>query len=136
MNTDRLVASLKHHEGRRLRPYKDTVGKITIGYGHNLDANGIPEWVADALLVSALYKHAFDATRVVPSFHRLTDARQEVLVEMVFNLGAAGLAGFKLTLGYIEGCKWKEAAKEMLDSKWATQVGNRATSLSRKFARG
>ncbi len=136
MNTDSLIASLKHHEGKRLRPYKDSVGKTTIGYGHNLEANGIPDWVAEALLQTAIYRCAFDATRVVPSFHRLTDARQEVLVEMVFNLGAAGLAGFVKTLGYIEGCKWKEASAEMLDSKWATQVGSRAKSLSRKFARG
>ena len=136
MNTDSLIASLKHHEGMRLRPYKDSVGKLTIGYGHNLDANGIPEWVADALLQTSIYKYAYDTTRVVPSYHSLTDARQEVLVEMVFNMGPAGLATFKLTLGYIEAQDWKAASKEMLDSEWATQVGNRAKSLSRKFARG
>ncbi len=137
MNTDRLITSLKHHEGKRLKPYNDSVyKKLTIGYGHNLDANGIPEWVADALLQTSIYKYAFDTTRVVPSFHGLTDARQEVLVEMVFNLGAAGLAGFKKTLGYIAECNWDEAAREMLDSKWATQVGRRANSLSRKFSRG
>ena len=136
MNDERLLASLRHHEGKRLRAYKDTEGKLTIGYGHNLDANGIPEWVAEALLDSQLYRYAFDTTRVVPSFHQLTDARQEVLVEMVFNMGVNGLAGFKRTLGYIEAQDWDKASTEMLDSVWATQVGTRAKRLSRKFQAG
>ncbi len=136
MNLHRLRDSLKHHEGKRLKPYKDSVGVLTIGYGRNLDHVGITESEAEALLDNDIRTAYESALRVVPSLPLLTDARQEVVVEMTFNLGATRFGKFNKTLAFIHAREWTEAALEMLDSKWATQVGQRADTLSEKFRKG
>jgi lysozyme len=69
-------------------------------------------------------------------FARLNDARQLVICNIVFNMGLTRFSGFKKTIGYIEIEQYEDAAKEMLDSKWAKQVGDRATRLSKIFAKG
>jgi len=136
VNIERLEQSLVDHEGVRLRPYKCTAGKTTIGVGRNLDDVGITKSEAMMLLRSDILRATEGAMRVVPTFAQLTDARQEVLVEMVFNLGEKGFARFLKTLAYIRGYEWDRAAAEMLDSRWAEQVGQRAINLSVKFGRG
>jgi len=136
VNHVRLIESIKHHEGLRLRVYTDTAGVSTIGYGRNLQDVGISEWMADAMLHEDISAAALSASRVVGSFNALTDGRQEVLVEMAFNLGAVGLAKFTKTLQFIADEQWEHAAAEMLDSRWAQQVGQRAVRLSRKFMQG
>jgi lysozyme len=136
VNIERLTASIKHHEGKVLKVYKDSVGVPTIGYGRNLKDVGVSEMEAEIMLQADIYRAIEGAVKVVPSFSTLTDARQEVLVEMAFNLGASRLAGFVKTLQLIEEGDWEGAAAEMLDSRWAEQVGHRAVRLSRKFAQG
>ena len=54
---------------------------------------------------------------------------QEVLVNMMFNLGRTRLGKFKKFIGAINEANWSEAAIEMMDSRWATQVGPRANRL-------
>lgn len=58
------------------------------------------------------------------------EAAQEALVNMAFNLGVAGLLGFKETLALMKTGKYAQAAGAMLASKWARQVGKRAERLA------
>jgi lysozyme len=136
LNMQRLRESLKEHEGKRLKVYNDSVGIPTIGYGRNLQGVGISDEEADYLLTNDITRAWQGAMDVVPTFAALTDARQEVLVEMCFNLGVAGLSKFRKTLGYIAEKEWDAAAREMLDSKWAEQVKSRAQRLAVKFSQG
>ncbi len=66
----------------------------------------------------------------------MDDVRQRVIVDMAFNMGLGSLSKFKNTLGHIEAGRYEEASVEMLDSKWARQVGNRAQCLSNMMKTG
>jgi len=125
-----LVELLVKHEGCRYKPYKDSVGKLTIGVGRNLDDIGISEKEAADLLWN-------DIRRVVGSvwnnFHwidKLDLIRRNVIYSMVFNLGVGRVRGFKRMIKAIDNEDYALAAFEMLDSKWAKQVGSRAIELS------
>lgn len=126
---------LKTHEGLRLKPYRCTAGALTIGIGRNLDANGISEDEAILLMRNDLAKcKAQVATLDMPE--DLGEVRTAVLVNMCFNLGFGGLKSFKRTLGLIKEKRFVEAAKAMGESKWARQVGRRATTLRRMMETG
>lgn len=126
---------LKAHEGLRLKPYRCTAGALTIGIGRNLDANGISEDEAILLMRNDLAKcKAQVATLDMPE--DLGEVRTAVLVNMCFNLGFGGLKSFKRTLGLIREKRFAEAAKAMGESKWARQVGRRATQLAQMMRTG
>jgi len=127
---DRLRHDLKKGEGLRLRPYKCTSGKLTIGYGRNLEERGIKEYEADFLLENDIDECIESMNVELNFFYDLRDNVKLVLLNMRFNLGLNGLLKFKKTLDFIKTGRYKEAAKEMLDSKWAKQVGTRAINLS------
>ena len=112
------------------------MGKLTIGVGWNLTDNGLPESIIDALLDEGIKQAQRDARAVCSVFDDLSDARQRVLVNMAFNLGRAGLAGFKNTLAQIAAGDYERAADNMLLSKWATQVGARAVRLAAMMRAG
>lgn len=130
-----LKDMLVRHEGLRLKPYRDTVGKLTIGVGRNLDDNGISAEEAMLMLDADIVDHSREAQKL-PVFVKLDMVRQDVLIDMTFNLGLPRLQGFKKFLAALEARDWPQAAKEMLDSKWATQVGSRATELARMIETG
>ena len=138
----RLREMIKLHEGLRLKPYQCTAGRWTIGYGHNLEAHGETKPESITLEQAELYldadiKSAKNSCMVnMPYFGLLDDIRRAVLIDMCFNLGINGLLGFKKTLGYVANGSYTTAAVEMLDSKWATQVGYRALRLSQMMAYG
>ena len=139
MNDDRalLRAQLMRHEGLRLAPYLDTVGKVTIGYGRNLTDTGIAEDEAAFLLENDIEKAASAVQAHLPwAFGGLGEARRAVLVNMAFNLGIGGLLSFKATLSAIQRGRYEEAADHMLDSKWAVQTGNRAVELAEQMRTG
>ena len=119
------------HEGVRLYSYKDTVGKTTIGVGRNLEDRGIT--MAEALMM--LDNDIIDCTKQLSNRLYWFDAQPDhvklVLVDMCFNLGLNGLLQFKNTLEHIKNGQYDLASKEMLQSKWAQQVGIRATDLSK-----
>jgi lysozyme len=97
-----LLDQLKRDEGLRLTPYKDSVGKTTIGYGRNLDDVGISQYEAEILLQHDLI-HASQVLRDnLPWTEGLDEVRRAVLVNMSFNMGIHGLMGFKNTLGLIQ----------------------------------
>lgn len=126
---------LKRHEGFRQFIYKCTAGKNTIGYGLNLD-EGITEEEASLLLDLRVKKIRYDLREVLSFYEGLSATRKDVLVNMAYNLGVGGLLKFKETLRLIGEGKFEEASIQMLKSKWATQVPNRAKELSKLFSRG
>ena len=124
----------KNFEGLRLKPYKCTAGKLTIGYGRNLEDVGISQAEADMLFERDFAKAEADARKICKDFNidvdNLIEQRFYVLVDMSFNLGYAGLSKFKNMLTAVSKGDYQTAAREMLESLWAIQVGNRATKLS------
>jgi lysozyme len=132
----RLLEQISLHEGRELRPYKDTVGKLTIGVGRNLTDRGISNDECDYLLANDIRDHATDLAYAWPHLAELDLVRQRVLVDMAFNLGVPGLMKFKNTLAAIQAGEYQRASKMMLQSKWAKQVGKRAIRLSKMMATG
>jgi len=136
MNWSRLKADIKRHEGCRLKVYKDTEGIATIGYGRNLEAVGISEQEAELMLSNDLDRAVKAARFVFYNYEKLDEVRQEVLVNMAFNLGKHGLAKFRKMRLALGEDNYELAADEMLDSKWAGQVGSRAEELAHRMRLG
>lgn len=120
---------IKKHEGLRLKPYVCSAGKLTIGYGRNLEDNGITLSEAEQMLSNDI-QHCYAACVKFPFWNKLNEARQAVLLDMCFNLGITRMKTFKKMLAALEVGAYHRAAKEMLDSAWAMQVKTRATELS------
>ena len=127
---ERLTADLIRDEDLRLKPYRDTAGKLTIGIGQNLDDVGITEAEARFLLANDIAKAIEDAKAVCPSFETLPEPAQRALANMAFNLGRTRLSKFKNMLAALEAKDFETAAREALDSKWAEQVGERAWRIA------
>jgi len=121
---------LLRHEGIRLTPYRDSVGKLTIGVGRNLDDVGITEDEARIMLRNDIEKAKAIPAKYVANFAELPKPKQAALINMCFNLGERGFSNFRKMIAAISAYQFEEAAREMLDSRWATQVGNRATELA------
>jgi lysozyme len=129
MDRQLLRSQLERHEGLRLKPYLDTVGKTTIAYGRNLDDVGISMAEADFMLANDIEKVERQLS-VVDEYAMLDKTRQTVIANMSFNLGFRGLMNFSRMWTAIGKGDYEEAAKQMLSSKWANQVGARAVELS------
>ncbi len=132
----KLEDTLIRHEGLRLKPYFDTVGKLTIGVGRNLDDVGISEDEAIYMLHADIGRVRVQLAQTFTWYLGLNTARKDVVINMVFNLGLGRFKRFKKTIAAIEVLNWDLAAKEMLKSKWAKQVGRRATELARMMRSG
>ncbi len=134
---DRIKAQLVRHEGLRLKPYRCTAGKLTIGIGRNLDDCGITESEAYIMLINDIMNCEIQLQAKIPDiYNQLDEVRKSVLVNMCFNLGINGLLGFKNTLAFVKAGDWERAANGMLASKWAKQVGRRAIELSELMRKG
>ena len=133
---DKLTEMLVDHEGMRRKPYRCTAGKLTIGVGRNLDDRGISPDEAMYMLANDIRDSRRELSAAFPWFDKLDEVRQAVLIDMCVNLGLSRLQGFRNTLALIGVGKYEAAAQEMLNSKWAEQVGRRAQRLSRMMATG
>ena len=124
----------KSFEGLRLKPYKCTAGKLTIGYGRNLDDVGISQAEADMMFERDFAMAESEVKRLLRvngiDWECLIEQRFYVLTDMMFNMGYDRLSKFKKMLYALKKGLYEDAANEMLDSVWAKQVGNRATQLS------
>ena len=128
-NVDRLIEQLKRHEGVELKPYRDTEGLMTIGVGRNLDHNGIRMVEANFMLMNDI-KGCMEEAQAYHWYKDLSPARKAVIVNMLFNLGKPRFDKFiKFQSALAEGL-YDKASTEMLDSRWAKQVGKRAVELS------
>ncbi len=136
---------LRRHEGFRAKSYRCSAGRLSIGYGYNLESNalqltakelrdmkshGISKPMAEILFLRTLAQVEHQVGNKIIWLSKLTDVRQSVLVNMAYNLGVDGLLKFKKTLAHIERGEYAAASVEMLDSKWYRDVGDRALELS------
>ena len=112
------------------------MGKLAIGVGRNLDDVGITREEALTLLNNDIAKVRREVKRTFPWFARLNPVRQNVVLNMVFDLGLPRFRQFKKAIAAIRAKRWDEAAKQMLDSRWARQVGRRARELAAMMKSG
>ncbi len=122
-----------------LRPYRDSEGLLTIGWGRCLDTKGITVEEADYLLADDIASTVSELLRVLPWTENLRieqPARFSVLVNMAFNLGVDGLCDFHRTLEHVKNSDFYDASEEMLKSSWSLQVGDRALRLAKQMAEG
>ena len=143
MTTPQLIADLRRDEGARLIAYPDPLTRgspWTIGYGHaGREVHPGLVWTeaqAQSALRAdvALVVQALDGA--LPWWRTLSDERQDVLVNMAFNMGVHGLLGFRRMLHLAEAGEFAAAARAMLDSEWAEQVPARAERLARQMQTG
>ena len=133
---NRLLKQIIRHEGSRNKMYLDSEGIETIGVGHNLRDRPISDKAIMVILEDDIDAAIMDLRNSFSWFKDLDEVRKEVLINMSFNLGITRLKEFKRTLAAIEYNNWPLAADEMLDSKWAKQVGNRAIELADQMRTG
>jgi lysozyme len=125
-----LEDQLITHEGLELRPYQCTADKLTIGVGRNIEDRGITEDEARYLLKNDIKIVEDELLSKKPMVAELDAVRQRVLVDMGFNLGIPTLLKFQNMWLAIEQEDFIQASIEMMDSRWARQVGQRAHKLS------
>lgn len=131
-----LVNQLKRHEGFRSKPYQDSVGVWTCGYGWNMEDTPLPEALAAEMLGLKIQEDRGTIQRAFPWFINLSPMRQNVIINMVYNMGLDGFKTFKQTIVAMEAGNADLAAERMLNSLWARQVGPRAIELSRQYRQG
>lgn len=130
MNHETLHADLIRDEGIRLKPYTDSVGKLTIGIGRNLDDRGISLLEAKQLLENDIAAVVEELDNRLGWWKGLSEPRQRALANMAFNMGVPRLLGFEKMLRALEAGDGEKAALEALDSRWARQVGDRAQRIA------
>ena len=129
----KLIEMLKRHEGVETHAYTDSVGKITIGVGRNIDPNqglGLSDREIKYLLSNDISRVELELYNTFDWFDELDLARGDAMVNICFNLGLPRMLKFKKALAAMEAKDYNLAAIELLDSKWANQVGHRAIELS------
>ena len=149
MNKDAIKEWIEGWENRKPHVYPDPAGHPTIGVGFNLDRADAPQKIAalgldysdvragqvtlsdeqiNQLFDADVDQAIADAKSIVSNFDTIPENKQKVVVDMVFNLGAAGFSGFHKTIQAIENKDWQTAAQEMQNSRWYSQVGARAAA--------
>lgn len=128
IDLDKLANELKRDEGFKGKAYQCTAGRLTVGYGHNIQDNPIPEHIASKLLDHDIGV-AIRGCELLDWFYNLSPVRKRVIINMMFNIGKGRLLGFKKMIAAIKASDWDEAANQMQDSNWYNQVGFRAVRL-------
>lgn len=135
MNYHLAISQIKRHEGLKLKPYRCTQGKLTIGYGRNLDDRGITASEAEEMLLNDMCEveeRLFNEGLL----SGLNDARKAVLINMGFQLGINGLFKFKRMIAALDRKEYEQASKEILNSLYAKQTPNRAKELAEQMLTG
>jgi len=136
MKISTLFDALIQHEGLMLRLYKDTVGKYTIGCGRNIEDMGISKDEALYLLKNDIDRCKNELQKI-QWYLPLDSVRREAIIELVFNMGLPSVLGFKKMISFIEAKDFDKAASELLNSKWATQVGKeRSSNIASRLKNG
>ena len=136
-----FVDQLILHEGLRLKPYADTVGKLTIGVGRNLTDRGITREESLYLLDNDITRVTREVKLALPWFDGLDPVRRKVVLDMSFNMGTgiagvSGLLAFTNTLRAMKEGRYVDASHGMLASLWAAQTKTRATRLAKMMETG
>jgi lysozyme len=130
MNIVRLHETLRRDEGFRSRPYRDSVGKLTIAYGWNIDDVPISEAAAQFILGEQVNDVLFDLDRALPFWRRMPEDAQQALANMAFQLGLPRLLRFVKMIDALEAGDFDRAADECLDSLYAKQTPARASRVA------
>jgi lysozyme len=109
------------------------MGKLTIGFGRNLDDAGISDQEAEALLENDIKKATLGVVVALPWIYSMSLTRRAVFFNMAFNMGVHGLLSFHVVLDRAEHGDYAGAADSMLNSRWARQVGDRAIRLAEQM---
>lgn len=151
LSKDEIIQRLVFHEGCKLKPYRCTEGFLTIGVGRNLETNplteeekkacgdyehGITKNAAFLLLRNDIDRVICECIKVFPFWKQLDSERQYALIDMVFQLGVAGVKKFKKMLAAMGVGNYKEAAVQCLDSRYAKQTPNRAKRIAKTIETG
>ena len=139
MNIEALREQLKIDEGVKYEIYKDHLGYPTFGIGHLItendpehgkpDGTEISEDRVNEIFETDVAKFVSEAKILFQDLDDLPDVAQQVIVNMAFNMGRPRLSKFKNFIAGVYDRDWTRAAEEMMDSRWATQVGDRAIRL-------
>ena len=139
MNIEALREQLKNDEGVKYEIYKDHLGYPTFGIGHLITENDpehgepngteISEERVNEVFETDVAKFVSESKILFPDLDDLPDVAQQVIVNMAFNMGRPRLSKFKNFIAGVNDRDWTRAAEEMMDSRWATQVGDRAIRL-------
>jgi len=127
---EKAAIQLKRHEGYRKFPYTCTAGKLTCGYGRNLEDVGITQAEAEILLFNDIKNALNDLKIIFTDFEELPEQIQIVLVNMRFQLGSGGFRQFKQMIQACKMRQWHTMANQMRKSKWYTQTPGRAEELA------
>ena len=131
----RLIDQIKRHEGFRSKVYRCSEGVETIGYGRNLRDVGVSMAEAEMMLTADIHRSRIEA-ETLPYWDDLNAVRKGVVINVLFNIGLPSWLRFKKANAALAVGDYETAALEMLDSKWATQVGGRAIELARQMRTG
>tara|TARA_B100001250_G_scaffold335901_1_gene302242 strand:+ start:722 stop:1159 length:438 start_codon:yes stop_codon:yes gene_type:complete len=142
MNMDRLLASVKKHEGYRNKVYLDTLGKRTVGVGHLCvedfweDDKEYEEKFLMTILEHDLQTAIKGAKDLMSEngCNDIDEIAEELIIEMIFQLGKTGVSKFRNMWKHLSAFEYSSAASEMLDSRWAKQTPNRAQAMSAQMA--
>ncbi len=126
MNVTELI---KSNEGLRLKPYHCTAGKLTIGYGRNLDDKGISEAEAESMLWADIAECRRWISETLPWSRHLDTVRLAALTDLRYNLGGPRLLTFKKFMAAMEAGNYAAAGAELVDSLWYTQVRDRGPRI-------
>lgn len=151
MDISEMISRLSFHEGLRLQPYRCSRGKLTIGIGRNIDDNpftaeekkavgdwrhGITKEMAYMLCRNDIARCKEECQKGIPFFDNLDIERQYALIDLCFNMGIKALKKFKKMLEALGCGNYDRAADELLNSKYATQVGVRAKRIAKLIDTG
>ena len=134
-----LTEQLRRDEGEVLTAYDDSLGFATIGVGRLIDkrkGGGITPEESAYLLNNDIQRKTNEVLKALPWAEKLDSVRFFALVNMAFQLGIAGLLGFKNTLALIQGGNYGQAADNMILSKWHTQTPARCERLAKQMRTG
>lgn len=133
---NKLIEQLKIHEGVKLKPYKCSAGKLTVGVGRNLEDVGISMEEAEYFLQNDIAEARSQLLHAFQWMGEFNDARISAMINFTFNVGIGTVKKFENTLSYLQSGEWDKAADEMMDSRWASQVGNRAIEVTEQIRTG
>ena len=131
----KLISAIKAHEGTVMERdrhvvYRCPAGKLTIGYGRNVEDLGLSDDEAKFLLENDILRCVQELASEYPWFKELEGARRDAIINIFYNLGATTFRTFENAVAAMERGEYKKAGAEFLDSKWATQVRGRALTLA------
>lgn len=130
-----LIKQIKEHEGLRLFPYKCPAGKLTIGYGHNLQDNGLSKSACEYILYDDIDEAKRNLRTIFGNefFENLKDSKKIALIDMMFNLGMVKFLTFKRFIFAVETQNWENASYEIIHSRAYEQNKKRYKKLSEQI---